>query len=97
MKFSRKEKVSTDVIQAKIGGQTLDYNCCELEQSIEYFKMCKADLLETMDASGLPVLYFEEYKTDLNKIISLILHQKQAKGIMEHVLLHILTHTNSSL
>ena len=45
--------------------------------------------METMNSSGLPVL-FEEYITNINRIIVLILHQKQDKGVQQHMIMHVL-------
>ena len=74
MQFSLRESVSIDIIHGYLGGPEHEYKCCEEWQSFKCFDECKADLLQTMEASKLPVLYFEDYTTEINDIICCVLH-----------------------
>ena len=79
--FSEKESVSIDIIHGYLGGPEHEYRCCEKWQSFKCYNICKADSLETMEASKLPVLYFEDYNTEINDIICCVLHQKKERGV----------------
>ena len=81
------DAVSIDVIYGYLSGPDNNYYCCNMDHSMHCYTVLKKDILQEMDSTGMPVLFFEELQTDLNNILVVVLHQKKEKGNREHMIL----------
>ena len=86
---SIKESLSIDVIYGYLGGIDTTYYCYKEDQSCECYHVCKRDLLETLNGTNLPMVFFEELQTCLMNCMVAVIHQKK-KGQREHLTLHCL-------
>ena len=89
-RFKCSTTVSIEIIYGYIGGQDMDYLCCDYDQSVECFEYEKKELIEEVNNSNLPVLEFYERNGPLTKCLVILHHQKKIKGNREHVLLHLI-------
>ena len=84
------ESLSIDVIYGYLGGADTTYYCCEEDQSCECYQYCKKELLEMLNDTNLPVLFFEELQMCLMNCLAAVVHQKKEKGQREHIILYCL-------
>ena len=60
--IQKSHAVSIELIKALVGGENNDYYCCQVEDSIQAFDVCRVYLLETLKATKRDILYFEDRK-----------------------------------
>ena len=79
------ETVSIDVINGYLGSPDTSYFCCEEDQSMEVYFTCCENLLEVLNNSACPLMFFEEFQSKITNIMVAVLHQKKEKGQREHL------------
>ena len=88
-KFPVDDAVSISVIHGYLGGPDNRYYACNADNSLECNTVHRDELLQKIENSACPLMYFEELQTKLCNILCAVIHQKKEKGQHEHLLLYL--------
>ena len=82
--------ISVEIIQHLCGGPNMEYNSVmEVENSIECYKFCKADLLGKITKNKLELAFFEERQKDTSTVMIAIVKQPRTSSKREHLILNV--------
>ena len=79
-KFPVDDTVSISVIHGYLGGPDNRYYACNDDNSLECNTVHRDELLQKIENSACPLMYFEELQTKLCNILCAVIHQKKEKG-----------------
>ena len=87
--FPVDDAVSISVIHGYLGGPDNRYYACNADNGLECYAVHQDELLQEIENSACPLMYFEELQTKLCNILCAVIHQKKEKGQHEHLLLYL--------
>ena len=84
-KISYKGAISVEIISHFLGGQNMEYNVTELENSFDCFNYCRRDMLDNIKREKRELLYFEDRNSTTSNIIVAVVKEPRSKHSREHL------------
>ena len=86
-KVTYKNAISIEIIHHLLGGENMEYNVMELENSHECLAYCRQDLLENLKNDKREILFFEDRKNSTSEVMICLVKQPKTKSKREHLVL----------
>ena len=85
-KVSYTNAISIEIISHLLGGDNMEYNAMELEDSFQCFDFCKSDIITKIQKEKQEIKFFEDCTDTTSNILIVVVKQERTKTKREHII-----------
>ena len=87
-KVTYKNAISIEIIHHLLGGENMEYNIMEVDNSFECHAYCRQDLLDNLKQDKRDICYFEDRKNSTSNVLMCVVKQPKTKAKREHLVFY---------
>ena len=85
--YTQNKAISIKLIHHLLGGLNMDYQCMNIEESLQCFEFCAHELMDYLKATKEDIKFFEHRKNSNLNIPAVLTRQPKSRGFCEHLIL----------